>query len=175
MLRTSEIAANYSFQAEEAFVLSAASWFHDAGHLFGKPDGHEVRSVSIMKEFLRNEQVEISTLEKIQGCIMATKIPQDPITILEEIICDADTYHLGTDEFLYTDILLKGEFELRNHTKYDDWDMLTLNVLEMHTYFTSYCKHLLNKGKQKNIEMVREKIGVGLWGDESYIEYCSVI
>ena len=30
---------------------------------------------------------------------MATKFPRDPKNLLEQIICDADTYHLGTEEF----------------------------------------------------------------------------
>jgi predicted metal-dependent HD superfamily phosphohydrolase len=156
--RTYEIAANYKLDEEELFILSAAAWFHDTGHLFGRAKEHETRSVSIMKEFLITHQVPEKTIASIKGCILATKLPQDPKTLLEQIICDADTFHLGTTEFLNTDKALKKEFELRNNTNYKNWDQLTLNVLEEHKFHTPFCQRLLNDRKKKNIEIVRSKL-----------------
>src|SRR5690606_30223616 len=37
------------------------------------------------------------------------------------------------------------------------WEKNTLDLLEGHQFFTSYCQVLLNEGKQKNIENARKK------------------
>jgi predicted metal-dependent HD superfamily phosphohydrolase len=155
--RTYEIAANYILDGTEMFILFAAAWFHDTGHLFVKPLHHERRSVSIMKDFLKTK-IDKQIMDAIAGCIMATKMPHHPKTLKEEIICDADTFNLGTREFIYTDMQLKKEFELRNNIPVNGWEESTLNMLVQHTYFTPYCRRLLNKGKQKNIEIVSKRI-----------------
>ncbi|MEJ7822120.1 MAG: HD domain-containing protein [Chitinophagaceae bacterium] len=153
--RTKEIAANYSFDETELFILVAAAWFHDTGYLFGVAKQHEERSVSIMQKYLEAKCVEKKIIDIIKGCILATKLSQNPTSLLEEIICDADTYNLGTEDFFKTDRLLKKEFELRNNASPDNWDKQTLELLEKHKYFTSCCRDKLEKGKQKNIEVMR--------------------
>jgi len=152
--RTLEIAANYSLSETELFILSAAAWFHDTGHLVGGTELHEDRSVIIMKSFLALNEVAKDVIDKIEGCICATKIPQQPKSLLEEIICDADTYKLGTKDFLTTNKLLKKECELRG-MPVDNWDEKTLEFLQSHKYFTSYCQALLNKGREENIDLAR--------------------
>ncbi|MEJ7823347.1 MAG: HD domain-containing protein [Chitinophagaceae bacterium] len=156
--RTDEIAANYSLCETELFILSTAAWFHDTGQLFGMPEQHEERSVSIMQNFLETKIIEKEIIDTIKGCILATKLSQNPTSLLEEIICDADTYNLGTEDFFKTDRLLKKEFELRNNASPDNWDKQTLELLEKHKYFTSCCRAKLEKGKQKNIEKVRSVV-----------------
>ena len=153
--RTYEIAANYSFDETEMFILLASAWFHDTGHLFGEARHHEERSISIMRTWLGTKEIDKKIIEAVEGCIQATELPQHPKTLLEEILCDADTFNLGTKEFFDTDRLLKKEVELRKGTRIDNWEETTLNLLTTHTYFTPYCQALLNKGKQENIEIVR--------------------
>ena len=152
--RTSEIATNYNLSDTELFILSAGAWFHDTGQLVGSTKLHEDRSVLIMKKFLEPKGIAKEIMDKIENCICATKLPQRPKSLLEEIVCDADTYNLGTEDFLKTDELLKKEFELRN-MPIDNWEEKTLNLLLSHKYFTSYCQVLLNKGREENIDLVR--------------------
>jgi hypothetical protein len=40
----------------------------------------------------------------------------------------------------------------------EEFDIKTLEFLESHKYYTSYCKELLNKGKEENTERLRNKI-----------------
>ena len=49
-------------------------------------------------------------IEKICELILVTKMPQKPKNKLEEIICDADLYYLGTDQFFVTADKLYKEF-----------------------------------------------------------------
>ncbi len=155
VMRTDEIASNYSLNKTELCILSVAAWFHDTGQLFGEAEQHEERSVSIMQNYLETKVTEKKVIDAIKECILATRLPHNPKSLLEEIICDADTYNLANDDFFKTDKLLKKEVELRTNTSPENWDKQTLELLEKHTYFTACCKNKLEKGKQKNIEVMR--------------------
>ncbi|MEP6595412.1 MAG: HD domain-containing protein [Ginsengibacter sp.] len=141
--RSLEIAANYTFNESELFIITAGAWFHDTGNLVGGVNLHEDRSITIMRNFLEQEQLPENIINKIEGCICATKLPQHPRSLLEKIVCDADTYNLGTKDFLKTDKLLKKEYELRN-IAINRWEEKTLKLLLRHKYFTPYCQTLLN-------------------------------
>lgn len=157
VIRTIEIAANYQLSETELFILSASAWFHDTGQLVGGPKLHEDKSVIIMKDFLEPKSVKKDIIGKIESCVCATKMPQHPKTIMDEILCDADTYNLGTEDFLKTDELLKKEFTLRK-IPVDNWEEKTLELLLTHKYFTPYCQKLLNQGRVKNIDLVRYRL-----------------
>lgn len=45
-----------------------------------------------MENFLQNHEVEQEIIEAIRKSILATKLPHQPESFLEEIICDANTY-----------------------------------------------------------------------------------
>ncbi len=153
-----EIAGNYSLNDQVLFIINAAAWFHDTGHLFGPAAGHEEKSNLIMREFLTTEGIDPATIHLIESCISATRFPYEPDSLAAEILCDADSYHLGNKEFLVTDELVKEEFERRNISLPGNWDIKTLAMLELHHYFTSYCTSLLQDGKKRNIDIVRNKI-----------------
>jgi hypothetical protein len=113
-----------------------------------------------MQEFMKQDQnIEPSLTEAVAGCIMATRLPRNPKNILEEIICDADTYNLGTKEFKETNKLVRKEFALRGYDSLlRDWYGNTAELLEKHTYYTTYCKVLLENRKQKNIAWVKQRL-----------------
>ena len=152
------IAAHYSLKADTLFVLLAAAWFHDTGHLLGDIEGHEERGVSIMRAFLSYRLVDVRTLVEIERCIMATKMSVQPVTLNEQILCDADTYHLGTPDFRTKDDAVWKEMELRLGRKFDDKAQHSLAFLRAHTFYTDYCKHLLAEGKTSNIAQLEADI-----------------
>jgi len=156
--RTQEIAGHYQLNDDDMLTVYTAAWFHDTGHLFADIPTHEDKSVEIMQEFMAQQGTSSELIGRIEGCIRATRMPHEPRNLLEEILCDADTYHFGTKEFKKTNKLIRREYELRNfHTFTYDWEKNTLEMLERHQYFTSYCQVLLNEGKQRNIERARKK------------------
>ncbi|MDB5200470.1 MAG: hypothetical protein JWO92_2433 [Chitinophagaceae bacterium] len=155
--RAKEIAANYALNETELFIVVAAAWFHDCGHLFGPAAGHEERSALIMRNYLTEKKAEENILYDIEQCILATKLPYNPKSLPAQIVCDADSYHLGTNEFFLTNELVKKEFQLRNNYLPLNWDESTLSLLNHHNYFTTYCITLLQEGKQNNIAFMREK------------------
>ena len=154
--RCQEIGGYYSIGAREMFTLVAAGWFHDIGHLYGPIEGHEERGVTIMQKYLGNVPRELT--DEIAVCIMATKLPSHPVSLSEQIICDADTYHFGTPFFRETDPLVHREMELRKHVPPGHWSEKTLLLLQKHVFFTEYCKNFLAKGKEDNIRWAEAQI-----------------
>jgi len=153
-----EIADHYRLNEKDRFILNIAAWFHDTGHLIADIALHEQAGVRLMKSFFVDKEIDEALTDTIADCIMATKWPTAPKTLLEEIICDADTYHFGTKEFELTDELVKKEFQLRTHKNYAHWCDDTLRLLKAHRFFTAYCRDKLDKGKEANIAYMETKI-----------------
>ncbi len=156
--RTQEIAGHYKVSENDMLVLFAAAWFHDTGHLFTEPSKHEEMSVDIMKKFMKDHDVDEKTINSIAECIMATKVPRNPNTLLEEIICDADTYHLGTKEFKETNRRAMEETRLKtgemDPVKFDEG---TISMLQDHRFYTAYARELQDKRKEKNLKKLTAK------------------
>ena len=146
-----EIAKHYPLDNRSVFILLAAAWFHDTGHLAGNIEDHEETSVQIMKEFLTTKSVDEKTVNEISVCIRATKMPPVPSTLLEQIICDADTFHIGTEDFPHFNKLVWLEMEQRLNRPISNKVRQSLLFLKNHRFFTSYCQQLLSKGKDRNI------------------------
>lgn len=157
--RANEIAAHYRLSEKEMLTLFTAAWFHDTGHLFTKPVVHEDKSVQIMKDFMAVNNNDSGLTADITQCILATKMPRNPTNILQQIICDADTYHLGTNDFKITNKLMRQEYSLRcGEFDKNEFNRKTIEMLEKHEYYTDYCKDLLSKPKQKNMKKLKKKM-----------------
>lgn len=150
-----EIAAYYLLEEDILFVLLAAAWFHDTGQLLGDMATHEESGVQIMRSYLSDQQVDEKIQDEIAQCILATKMPVKPVTLIEKILCDADTYHLGTQDFIIMDKLVWQELELRLARTFDKHAEHTLHFLEAHTFYTAYCQQLLNEGKHQNMQQLK--------------------
>lgn len=158
--RVMEIAHAEGISDEDKVILEIAARFHDTGHLNGEPQGHEMRSVAYMREFMKEHGVaDEEFISAVASAIMATIYPHQPITNLDRILEDADTYHLGTTDFKKTNKQVKKELKLRGQKEQTkDWKNRTLALLESHEFHTAYCKELLNEGKQDNINWMKDKI-----------------
>ena len=157
--RSQEIAGHYKVSENEMLILFASAWFHDTGHLFTEPGKHEAMSVEIMKKFMKEYVEDEKTLKAIEDCIMATKFPRNPKNLLEQIICDADTYHLGTKDFKKTNKWAFEETKLRlGETDPVQFNEETIKMLQTHHFYTSYCKELLDERKEKNLRKLQKKI-----------------
>ena len=156
--RAEEIAAHYKLSEKEMLAVYIAAWFHDTGRIFTGPENHEEKSVELMKSFMQVNSPETELIQIIEGCILATKRSTKPTTLLQQILSDADTYHLGTKEFKRTNKQVRKEISLDREMSKEEYDIKTLEFLESHEFYTSYCIELLNKGKEENIKKLRHKI-----------------
>ena len=155
-----QIANHYQLPQRDFFSVVIAAWFHDIGYYNGVGTGHEMRGAAIAAEFLRGKGVDAETINVVQGCIMATVMPQDPHNLLQQIVCDADLFHLGTDVFSNRSKLLHKEMEqlLNRDISKADWRKGTIKLLESHHYHTDYAHQLLDAKKQENLEKIKRKL-----------------
>ncbi|OOQ59943.1 Pycsar system effector family protein [Mucilaginibacter pedocola] len=156
--RAVEIANHYQVNDHDYFVVVASGWFHDTGYMVDI-NNHEEESAKLAETYLKNIGVHEEDIADIKGCIMATRMPQSPLSLLEKVICDADLYHLGTDDFFDTDKLLRKETETLHDKEISkqEWRLKSIAFLSAHQYHTDYCQVLLNTGKQHNIDILKQK------------------
>ncbi|ASU35089.1 Pycsar system effector family protein [Mucilaginibacter xinganensis] len=153
-----KIANHYQLNDDDFFVVMAAVWFHDLGYMIDL-NSHEEKGAELASDFFEEHNVNKKHIELIVSCIMATRMPQAPKTLLEEIVCDADLFNLGTDKFKEKDKLLLKEVNLLHNTSLtkQQWREKSISFLESHSYHTDYCKVLLNNTKEKNLEEIKSK------------------
>ncbi|MDB5020200.1 MAG: phosphohydrolase [Pedobacter sp.] len=154
-----ELASYYKLDEKAFFVVLSASWFHDLGYL-DKWEEHEQRGAEAAAAFLAERGVDEETIMAVRGCILATKMPQSPKGLLEQIVCDSDLYHLGSDDFKDRNRLMRKETEnlLGKDVSKDTWRLGTIKLMESHHYHTDYCTNLLEKRKRKNLESLKAKV-----------------
>lgn len=155
-----KIANHYRLEDRETFIVVTAAWFHDTGYSTGDAVGHEKRGAGMAAEFLRSEGAEEDVIAEVEGCILATIWPQNPTNFLQQVVCDADLFHLGTPEFSDWNKLVRKEAEHRLGRKIHkvEWRKGTIKLMESHHYQTDYCRDLLDKQKQKNLAKLKQKL-----------------
>ena len=140
----------------DLLLLKTAAVFHDSGFLFVYK-GHEEKGCEIASESLRNVFSE-EDIKKVCGMIMATKIPQSPNTLLEQIICDADLDYLGRDDFEPISQTLYKEFIIFKIIPEDIiWDHVQIKFFESHHYFTGTSISKRNEKKLKHLNILKER------------------
>lgn len=153
------LAKELKVSANDLHLLKLAALFHDTGFI-DNPKDHEEKGCKIAKGYLENDYSE-AELKKIYGMIMATKIPQSPTTLLENILADADLEYLGTDLF---EKIGETLFEELKHFNPDfteqAWDELQLVFMQKHHFHTEYCQKYREPKKQENLLTVKKRLGL---------------
>lgn len=153
-----KISKHYQLGERDSAIVKIAAYFHDVGYYEIGCTGHEARGADLAEAFLRKNQVDEEMVSQIRNCILATKPPQNPTNLLEEIVCDADLYHLGSDWFNIRNKLMRREAEATGvQVDKNEWRRETIKLLENHKYHTSYCRNLLGEKKQANIDALKQK------------------
>ena len=152
------IGNHYQLSDEDFFIVIAACWFHDLGYFFDC-NAHEAQGVQLATSFLKENGLGQELIEKVSGCIMATRMPQTPVGLLQEIMCDADLFHLGSDSFKEKNRLMRKEAESFIGHKIDKglWRAKTIALFKGHHYHTEYCQQLLNEKKSLNLAELEGK------------------
>ncbi len=158
------IGQNEGLNQEELELLTIAAWFHDTGYKVDYTN-HEAESIKIATAFLTGKKLDPEKIRIINQCIEATKIPQKPGNRLEEVICDADMYHLALSNFVERTVLLHLE---RNKFRKENLPMVeflkeSVRLLEK-PYFTSHANKIWADLKTENLKEVNRKLE--LWKAE---------
>lgn len=167
--KVNEIGDYYKLGKEEKDDLFFAGWMHDIGYWEGEGEGHEIRGAEMAEDCLIQVGISKERVDRIKSLILATRIPQNPKNLLEEIICDADLYHLSSDQFYEQTLLLKKEKENLGYGKVplSDWLRSSQVFMLSHRYHTEYARKFLQPGKEKNLKLIEMKIEESLEEKES--------
>ena len=154
---TALLAEAEGIKGDELDRLLTAAAFHDAGFL-EKYIGHEEVSCLLAREFLPQFDYSDKEIEAICEIIMATKIPQTAPNHLAEILCDADLYYLGTDNYGRMAEDLYHEFLLEDIVKNKmEWQRQQITFLKAHKYFTATARETLSPHQDKNLIILQSK------------------
>ncbi len=140
-------------------MVQIAAWFHDTGYTVSVVD-HEEHSVEIANAFLSSQDYPADRIARIGTAIRATKVPQQPSTLMEQVLCDADMAHLGSKRFFEKSNLLRLEIEKRTGAALNDADWLKTNIdfAARCQYHTPYAREEFTRRHMKNLAALQEKL-----------------
>ena len=154
VVRASEkIGQTSQLSSEQLEIVIIAAWFHDTGFR-DTYDNHEVASKEIASEFLQSKNYPEEKIEKVLQCIDATKPPQNPQTIEEKVLCDADFIHLTKDNYFNRLMGLRLEWQHYREMKKSDqeWFEENFQFLSNHQFYTDYGKTVLAAKLQETVK-----------------------
>lgn len=155
-----KIADHYQLDEHDYVAVTIATWFHDIGYLFTTADKHEEKGIELATAFIKQQGGDDALIAKVNECIIATKMPQNPTSLISKIVCDADLFHLGTEAFSDINKQVRKEIELRKGQKIPgkEWRKQSIALLEEQEYHTDFARALLQKGIEQNITKLKEKL-----------------
>ncbi|MFY0598287.1 MAG: HD domain-containing protein [Cyclobacteriaceae bacterium] len=154
-----EIGENSNLSADEMEIVQLAAWFHDLGYKSGGSE-HEVLSTEMAENFLNERDYDASKVEKIKGCILATRMPQSPKNRLEWVLCDADLIHLAKEDYFEKSRLLLNEMNeaMGKGFSSEEWMQMNCDFITNHQFFTDYARQKYGPIKRENLASVKKKI-----------------
>ena len=153
------IAISENISEHDRELLIAAAYFHDTGYI-REYDKNEPIAARMAGRILKLIGYKPNEIEKVQMMILSTDLDREPKTHFEKILCDADLDNLGREDFFKLDGKLREGRGARGLDVSDDakWYRGTLEVIKKHQYYTESQKKLREKGKQKNIKRLLNKL-----------------
>lgn len=142
----------------EMLLLKTAALFHDTGFLQHHED-HERLSCKLARKYLPDYGYTDDQIEEITEMIMATRLPQAPASHLARILCDADLFYLGGDQYEQISDKLFHEFRRNQQVKTSaEWDIRQAEFLGSHQFFTDTANRELNDKKEQTLKALRNKL-----------------
>jgi uncharacterized membrane-anchored protein YitT (DUF2179 family)/HD superfamily phosphodiesterase len=153
-----ELAAAEQINGDDLTILLTAAAYHDAGFL-ETYEGHEEISCGVAEAFLPQFEYTDDQIKRVCDAIMATRIPQEPANKLSEVLCDADLYYLGTNNYsngaegLYQEMYAAGLIKGR-----EEWVHYQIKFLHSHHYFTQTAQQKLTANQHQNLEILQTQV-----------------
>lgn len=153
------LAKEENISPEDTENLLLAGWFHDLGYV-DDADNHEEESRKIASDFLKQHQFPEERIAKIGELILATDKFYKPKNHLEEVIKDADLYHLASDDYFRICENLRQEIKEVHHQKLSkqQWSELNIVFFSKHQFYTKYAKENWQPIKEKNVDKILSNI-----------------
>jgi predicted metal-dependent HD superfamily phosphohydrolase len=143
---------------EDVDLLRIGVLMHDIGFTVSI-ENHEVRGVEMAEKLMSKHNFSPNEIEVVKELILATRVPQNPKTHLEKIICDVDLDYLGrSDYYTISDQLYEELFAYNNIESKTEWNKVQIKFLERHKYHTDFAKKNRQPQKEMRIEELKELV-----------------
>lgn len=151
------ISSFYELHDQELIALYTAAYFHDSGYDQGSK-GHEDRGKSYARAFLESESAPEADIVLVEGLIEATKPQITPQTLLQKVLKDADTSHVGSDHYWDRCSRVRQELLLtqKGFMSEDEWVEFELQFIKSHQFITDAAYTLYQEKKKKNINRLKK-------------------
>lgn len=139
---------------QELHLLRTAVLYHDSGFILQYRDNEDF-AIQLAKNHLPSFGYSDEQIGVICNIISATKPGQEPVTLLEKIMRDADHDYLGRADYKSISSHLRAELAVMTGEAMSDekWIEFQLNYLEnKHRYYTETAKNIRNNGKNARIQ-----------------------
>ncbi|TWR28955.1 HD domain-containing protein [Mucilaginibacter pallidiroseus] len=154
---TAAIAGQENVTGKNLDLLLIAALYHDSGYLLQIAD-HETVSSNIARQALTQFGYSPNEVDAVCNIIMATRVPQTPTSLLEEIICDADLDYLGRDDFFTIGQKLFEELKATGQLNdADEWNNKQATFLQQHRYFTKTSVNNRQANQERNLNQIIQK------------------
>jgi predicted metal-dependent HD superfamily phosphohydrolase len=154
-----EIGMRSELSADEMELTLVAAWLHDLGYKYGA-ENHEESSARFAEECMERLNIPPKKIKAISSAITSTRLPQQPRTLIERVLCDADLFHLSNQTFEEKSELLRKEWKATGFREMTDqeWIQHNIDFMAEHKYHTPYGQTLLAEGKKKNIKRLKKTL-----------------
>jgi uncharacterized membrane-anchored protein YitT (DUF2179 family) len=145
------LATKENIKGDNLLILRTAALFHDSGFL-QQADGHEEISCTLARTHLPEFGYNDEQIDRICRAIIATRLPQTPTDRLGEILCDADLFYIGKDDYagnagkLLEELIYRGIIKTAN-----EWPLTQIEFLSTHHYFTKTAIDELEPAKEAKL------------------------
>ncbi len=138
--------------------IEVAAAFHDLGFIFTY-QGHELAGIALAEQVLPGYGFPPEIIEQVSGMVLATRLPQNPQNLLEEILADADLDVLGRDDFfLQNDALFREVHAYGSTINHQQWLEGQVKFIAGHYYFTSAARSLRGAQEQQNLAVLEDRL-----------------
>ena len=143
---------------QELKLAHLSAWFAELG--FSEDHrNYQGKSVKLAREFFRTKKLDDGIFEKLEECILSTRVPQQPVSVISQLICDATMYHLAEKDSLQLADALRNEVAAVAQIEYSDeeWINEYIKMINNHFYFTRTARELFQKRKEKTLAAFQAK------------------
>ncbi len=154
-----ELGKHVGLSMEDMEALELAALLHDTGFT-EVYEGHEDISCRIAEELLDRYGYPADKKGKVLACISSTKISNQPESLLEMVLRDADLAHLASDDYLEAVKSLRKEWKLFLGENYNDLEWYDLNhrFLKGHSYYTHAARDMWDNQKSANQKALKKLV-----------------
>ncbi|MCC6701950.1 MAG: response regulator [Fluviicola sp.] len=143
---------------EEMLLLRTAALYHDAGFIFTYHK-NELHGVRLMEKTLPRFGYDGDQIAKIRSMILATANEETPVTLLEQLMCDADHDYLGRADYYVVSSKLREEIATFGKVMTEEeWLDFQIRFLENdHHYYSITAINIRERAKKNRLQELKLK------------------